>query len=96
MFHCVILLENCFFKERKKMEQGNTYGYTFTAVLPHPEIHFRNFSTASVTMWELSHSKNITLYSGYVVPIVTENSCKGGLFDLSQLRWSKHTWVLIP
>lgn len=69
---------------------------TFTAILPHPEVHFRNIFTATISMWEFSHLKDVMLYPGYVVTIVTQNSGKRCLLDLSELSRSEHTWVLIP
>lgn len=69
---------------------------TFTAILPHPEVQFRNFFTATISMWEFSHLKDIMLYPGYVVTIVTQNSGKRCLLDLSELSRREHTWVLIP
>jgi len=47
-------------------------------------------------MWEFSHLKDIMLYPGYVVTVVTQNSGKRCLLDLSQLSRREHTRVLIP
>ena len=38
----------------------------------------------------------ICCYRSHVVAIVTNNSCKTGLFDLSQLIWFEHCRIFVP
>lgn len=43
---------------------------TFTAVLPHPEVHPGDLVTAAVAMRELRHPEHVALHPGDVVRVV--------------------------
>lgn len=69
---------------------------TFTAVLPHAQIDFRDIFTAAIPMRMLSHLKHILLNACDIVPIVTQHPCQRCLFQLGQLGRGKNAWIFIP
>lgn len=69
---------------------------TFTAVLPHPEVHPGDLATAAVAMRELRHPEHVALHPGDVVRVVTQDPGQRRLLDLSQLGGGEHPGVLIP
>lgn len=69
---------------------------TFTAVLPHAEVHSGDLVTAAVPVGELRHSEHVPLHTRDVVRIVTQNPGQGRLLDLCQLGGGEHPRVFIP
>lgn len=69
---------------------------TFTAVLPHPEVHSGHVITAAIPVGELGHSEHVALHTCDVVCVVAQDPGQGRLLDLRQLRGGKHPRILIP
>jgi len=69
---------------------------TLTAVLPQAEVHRRNLFAADHALWVRCHSEDISLELLDVVTVVTDDTSKGRLSDLSQLRRREDSRILIP
>lgn len=66
------------------------------AVLPEAEVHSRDLLAAHHALWVRCHTENVPLELLDVVAVVTDDTSKGCLSELSQLRWREDSWILIP
>lgn len=69
---------------------------TLTTVLPQSEVHRGNLFTADHALWVRCHPEDISLELLDVVTVVTDDTSKGCLSDLSQLRRREDSGILIP
>lgn len=69
---------------------------TLATVLPQAEIHRRNLFAADHALWVRGHLEDISLELLDVVAVVTDDTSKGCLFDLSQLRRCEDSGILVP
>lgn len=69
---------------------------TLAAVLPQAEIHRGNLLAADHALRVRGHLENISLELLDVVAVVTDDTSKGCLSDLSQLRRREDSGILIP
>lgn len=69
---------------------------TLAAVLPEAEVHSRDLLAAHHALWVRCHTEDVPLELLDVVAVVTDDTSKGCLSELSQLRWREDSWILIP
>lgn len=69
---------------------------TFTAVLPHAEVHPGDLGTAAVPVGELGHAEHVPLHTRDVVGIVAQDPGQRRLLDLGELGGGEDPRVLIP
>lgn len=69
---------------------------TLTTVLPQAEVHRGNLVTGDHALWVRCHPEDISLELLDVVTVVTDDTSKGCLSDLSQLRRREDSRILIP
>lgn len=69
---------------------------TLTAVLPQAEVHCGNLFAANHALRVRRHPEYISLELLDVVTVVTDDTSKGCLSDLSQLRRCEDSRILIP